>query len=140
MTSESKKLQKKRLAILAEMDELALKRCPSCRPSGKYKPIELECCEAAKRIRSLGDELLRLKGRELKPLKDEIEIVHKNSKRIDHSKYRVIAEQNGIIYSTYISRVNNGIPMDVAATYTTEGLREWRERHDKQSGTGGETH
>lgn len=137
--SRHKELNKKRLAIIKEMNELNHQRCEKCRAGSKVKSSELDCCDASKRTVELGKELLRLKGRDIVPLEDEVN-AEKDKKPVkDHSKHRKIAELNGINYSTYVSRVNNGIPMDVAATYTTEGLREWRKRHDQQNSISGKT-
>ncbi|OZS79460.1 hypothetical protein CF394_00720 [Tetzosporium hominis] len=138
--SRRKDLNKKRMAIIKEMNELSHQRCEKCRAGAKVKSSELDCCDASKRTVELGKELLRLKGREIVPFDDEVESKKDRKPVMDHSKYKEIAEMNGICYSTYVSRVNNGIPMDVAATYTTEGIREWRKRHDKQSSASGETH
>lgn len=54
-------------------------------------------------------------------------------------KYRAIAEKNGIKYTTFMTRLEAGYPMDVSATYTQEALRKWRERNDKQNSISGKT-
>ena len=137
MATKRELLKQKRLEINIEMNKLSHLRCEKCRTGSKVKSTELNCCEAAIRTSELGQELLRLKGREIKPLEQEITTVTNRKMYKDHSKYTKIAKANGINRSTYMSRIQSGVPEDVAATYTREGLREWKKRHDKQNSTSG---
>ena len=137
MVTERELLKQKRFEINVEMNKLNHLRCEKCRTGSKVKSSELNCCEAAIRTLELDQELLRLKGREIKPLEEEITTVTNRKMYKDHTKYTRIAKANGINRSTYMSRIQSGVPEDVAATYTREGLREWKKRHDKQNSASG---
>lgn len=130
--SRRKEINKKRIAIIEEMNEQNRKRCDQCRLGDKKNNFTFDCCDAARRIKSLGDELLNLKGKSVGK-KDTLE--YKDMRK----KYRAIAEKNGIKYTTFMTRLEAGYPMDVSATYTQEALRKWRERNDKQNSISGKT-
>lgn len=140
MSKDRAAIKKRRFEIVVEMNKLNHLRCKNCK--GRFKSSALDCCEAAIKTRELGEEMVRLKGRNVPPIEEEYE-ERTNTTRKKHKSrkyYAAIAEQNGILYKTFISRIVAGIPEDVAATHTREGLREWRKRHDKQNGARRETH
>lgn len=122
-----KKVQKRRLALIREINIENKKRCSICRLGQKEYVFEFECCEAAKKVRQLGEELLQVRSR----------VIHEEPepKRqlLNHIKWRRIAESNGIAYAKFRDRVRAGIPMDIAATYTGEAILKWRERNDQPS-------
>lgn len=125
--SDRKTLREKRREIVAEINRNNFKRCPKCRLQQKDNDFVYDCCDAAKKIRRLGDELLQLKSNQI------VDETEPKKQLLNHLKWRKIAEENGIPYSTYRNRVYAGIPMDIAATYTREGIFNWRQRHDQQS-------
>lgn len=95
-----------RIKILAETDRLEKERCEKCKSSN---PVPKACCPANIRILELGDELLRLTRP--KPLDKSSPLY-----RQQFTKWLKIAEENGLPYTTFSSRVNKGVPFEKAAT------------------------
>lgn len=98
-------IRKRRKAILHRITHLESERCTTC--AGVYAKKEAtHCkCKAAVEIRKLGTELIKLTKR-----------TSEDNGSAEYKKWVAIAKANGITYTTFVSRLNRKMPIDLAAT------------------------